>query len=232
MPAAELADFVDRHPRPPEFKLWLSVIPLYHYIGLKEADDLATKVYLEFVRDNPWRFAAAVARTIAATTLSGKAVLLVPLNPDAAGLQPTTALAYGYVGYLPGPRKSPVSLAYWSPRLLLWQPGLQLFKAVHAWRPRPWLELAAYLVVLAGIVFRRPDREKRFITAILIALAFYVVVSCAVVTFRFKEAHAAWPMACLVWAVAVKWAVELISEAFVLLRRWRYDAARLGQAVP
>ena len=231
MPAAELAEFIDRHPRPAGFKLWLSVIPLYHYIGLPEADQLATRVYLEFVRDNPWRFAAAVARTIAGTTLSGRALLLVPLNPDAAGQQPTTALALAYVSYLPAPRKSPVSLLYWSPRLLLWQPGIRLFKEVHGWRPRPYLELAAYLVVLGGIAFRRADREKRFITAILLGLACYVVASCAVVTFRFKEANAAWPMACLLWAVAVKWTAELISAAVVLVRR-RRDAARPSQAAP
>ena len=51
-------------------------------------------------------------------------------------------------------------------------------------------------------------------------------------TFRFKEAHAAWPLACLVWAVAIKWAAETLSAAFVLVRRRRYDAARLSQTVP
>jgi hypothetical protein len=232
MPAAELAEFIDGHPRPAGFRLWLSIIPLYHYIGLAEADQLGTRVYLEFVRDNPWRFAAAVARTVAGTTLSGKARLLVPLDAAAAGLDPAMVLASGYVGYLPGLRRSPLDLDYWSPRLLLWQPGLRLFAAVHALRPRPYLELAAYLVVLAGIVFRRADREKRFITAVLLALAFYVVASCAVVTFRFKEAHAAWPLACLVWAVAIRWAVEAVSAGFVLVRRRRDDAARPSQTVP
>jgi hypothetical protein len=229
MPAAELVELIDRHPRPADFRLWLSVIPLYHYIGLKEADELGTKVYLEFVRDNPLRFAGAVARTVAGTSLSGKARLLVPLDPAAAGLQPTTALASGYVGYLPAPRKSPVSVPYWSPRLLLWQPGLRLFNAVHALRPRPYLELAAYVVVLAGIVFRRGDREKRFITAIALALACYVVASNAVVSFRFKEAHAAWPLACLLWAVAFKWVVELVSArlaAWPPALRMRFSDAR------
>jgi len=230
MPAAELAEFIDHHPRPASFELWLSSIPIYHYVGLEEADRLGTRVYLEFVRDNPLRFAAAVARTIAGTTLSGKARLLVPLDPQAAGLDPSAVLASGYVQYLPGLRRSPLDLPYWSPRLLLWQPGLRLFKAVHGWRPRPFLELAAYLVVLAGIVFRRADREKKFTTAVLLALACYVVASCAVTIFRFKEAHAAWPVACLVWAVAVKWAVEAISAGVVRVRRRGYGAARLGEA--
>jgi hypothetical protein len=232
MPAAELAEFIDGHPRPAGFTLWLSIIPLYHYIGLAEADQLGTRVYLEFVRDNPWRFAAAVARTVAGTTLSGKARLLVPLDAAAAGMDPVMVLASGYVGYLPGLRRSPLDLDYWSPRLLLWQPGLRLFAAVHALRPRPYLELAAYVVVLAGIAFRRADREKRFITAILFALAFYVVSSCAVTIFRFKEAHAAWPLACLVWAVAIRWAVEATSAGVVLVRRRRDDAARPSQTAP
>jgi hypothetical protein len=211
MPAAELAEFIAQHPRAAGFELWLSIIPVYHYIGLAEADRLGTWVYLEVVRDHPVRFAAAVARTVAGTTLSGKARLLVPLDVTAAGLDPTMALASAYVGYVPGLRRSPLNMFYWSPRLLLWQPGLRLFGAVHALRPRPWLELAAYLVVLAGIVLRRPDREKTFVIAVLLALAVYVVASCAVVTFRFKEAHAAWPVATLLWAVAIKWAAELVS---------------------
>jgi hypothetical protein len=214
MPAAELVDLIDRHPRPASFHLWASVVPLYHYIGLEEGNELATKVYLEFARDNPSRFAAAVARGVAETSITGNARPLVPLDPGADGLEPTTALASTYGEYRPAPPESPLTLRYWSPRLILWKPGLRLFKAAHAWRPRPYLELAAYLIVLAGIVFRRADREKRFAAAILLALACFVVASNAVLPFRPKEAAAAWPLACLLWAVAIKWSAELVSAAW------------------
>ena len=94
----------------------------------------------------------------------------------------------------------------------LWEPGRQLFKALHTWRPTPYLEFAAYLVVLAGIVFRQAEREKKFAAAILLALACFVVASNAVHPFRPKEAAAIWPMACLLWAIALKWAAGLASE--------------------
>lgn len=210
MPRAELVEFIDREPRPASFRLWVSAVPLYHYIGLKEGNELATRVYLEFVRDNPWRVAAAVARAVARTSITGNAQPRVTLDPAGDGLQPTGALASAFVGYMPASPGPPLNLRYWSPRLILWQPGLRLFTAAHACRPRPYLELAAYLVVLAGIGFRRADREKTFAAAMLLGLAGFVVASNAIHPFRPKEAVAAWPMACLLWAVATKWVAQYV----------------------
>jgi hypothetical protein len=232
MPRAELVEFIDRRPRPDAFRLWVSAVPLYHYIGLEEGNELATRVYLEFVRDNPLRVAAAVARGVAGTSISGKARPLVTLDPGADGLQPAGTLASAHEAYVPAPTQSPLSLRYWSPRLILWQPGLRLFKAAHAWRPTPALELGAYLVVLAGIVFRRADREKTFAAAMLLALLGFVVASNAVHPFRHKEAIAAWPIACLLWAIAIKWTAEAVSAARVRLGRreaaWPSRAAQVS----
>ena len=212
MPRSELVEYIDGHPLPPTFMLSVSAIPIYHYVGLREGDDLATKVFLEFIRDNPSRFAAAVARAVAGSSITDTARPFVPLDPGAAGLRPTKVLASAHTEYAPIPPALPHTLTYWSPRLILWEPGRQLFKALHTWRPTPYLEFAAYLVVLAGIVFRQAEREKKFAAAILLALACFVVASNAVHPFRPKEVAAIWPMACLLWAIALKWAAGLASE--------------------
>lgn len=233
MPASELVDLLSRDERPADFQLWVSVIPLCHYVGLAEGDALATRVFLEFVRDNPWRFATAVARGVLTSSLARNAARpRVPLDPAAGGLLPTGPLASGYVGYMPAPPQTPLTLLYWSPRLILWEPGLRLFKAVHAWCPTPPLEVAAYLILVAGVLFRRADREKKLMTALLLALLCFVVFHSVIHYFRPKEAAAAWPLACLLWAVAIRWTVQAVSLVLVRLTAGTADASVPSRAVP
>jgi hypothetical protein len=211
MPETELQEFISRHPRPPVFHLSLSVVPLYQYIGLPEGDNLATKVFLEFVWHNPSLFASGVLRGVSGSSIAAIAQPFVPLGSDLDGLRPVRALASGYNEYAPDQDKSPLSLRYWSPRLILWEPGLRLFEATHFLRPHPYLEFTAYLILLAGLVFRRSDQEKKIAATIMLALICFIISSNAIYPFRSKEAIAIWPMVCLLWAIAVKWAVDLVS---------------------
>ena len=152
--------YIDGNRLPPTFMLSVSAIPIYHYVGLREGDDLATKVFLEFVRDNPSRFAAAVARAVAGSSITDTARPLVPLEPGAAGLRPTRVLASAHTEYEPTPPAVPHTLTYWSPRLICGSPDGSCSKRCTLGVRRPISSLLRTSSFLPGSFSGRPNERR------------------------------------------------------------------------
>jgi hypothetical protein len=211
MSKSELERFVISHPVPDNFMLWAAVVPIYYYVGLAEGDALARLAYFEFVLSNPLLFARDVFRAVFRNTVGDLAQPFVPTNPAEGDLKSGKALANGYREYVSSLPGAELPIRYWSPGLILWEPGIQAFGSVRALVPHRYTEYALFSLLVVGVAFRRfRGVETKFVAAISGTLACFILANSIVYFMRDKEAIAIWPLTCLLWAISIKWIVNAI----------------------
>jgi len=199
----ELRTYIRDNPPQPGFDFSRSMLPLYWYIGIAEADDLASAMFWEFIRNNVGVVFKTVVTASVQTTLTSVADPYVPIPARPLGLFTTTNLANGFSQFstrLP----IPISGTYWSYNLILWKPGMRLFGIVDYLRITPWVERLLYLCLAAGLAWL-PRQQNRVTCALWLGIVGFILASHFVFVFRPKEAIALWPVGCLLWAIAIKW---------------------------
>jgi hypothetical protein len=224
MSESELAAYVADHPLPSGFALGNSCIPIYYYVGLSEGDALGRAVFWEFVRKHPMMVMKNTLSLMAGFDLlsignsSNKPVPVVPVAGLFGALQPDAQLANGLRKYTLPNHLFPVRLEqpYWSPAMVLWEPGVRAFGALNSVSIFAVVQKAPVIVgiLMASFFFAR-GRERIFFVGLAIACMAYIGATDFVLFFREKEAASFWPISCLLLAITGVWSVQWI---LVLLR--------------
>ena len=128
---AELDRFLSTHLLPEKFNVGLSAFPISYYVGLKESDELGTKVFFESVLHRPGPYLKYVARTSADSFLERERYRIFPLSQDVAPYHQTiTPIDRTHFRLT----FEPVSYGYNDP--VIWTPGYKLFSAIYDARCR------------------------------------------------------------------------------------------------
>jgi hypothetical protein len=214
----ELRDFINQNSLPPTFKVWASAIPLYYYIGLREIDQLGTKVFLEYFLANPVMLIRTVLQKTITQTPASQAFPIIPLPNALWGLEPGKNLANSFREL-----KGTMNFAehYRSPELIVWWPGVKFFEWLNKLVQVKVIETTAILLGFAGVLCSPSARGKK-LSAVIVAMWFIFVMSCHFIqTMRFKELAAIWPFTSFMAAVGVGSLVSLGSRRYREIRHAR-----------
>ncbi len=217
----ELDRIVRETPLPPNFKLGVSMIPLMHYVGLREADELGTAVYREWVLAHPWLFAQNTLARSAGFSMLREGRPWVPTRGDEMGHETLQWHPMLFRTLVPPPGN--YHARYWGFHAALWDPGVRIFSLAHAVFQRAVPE--RLLLALALLWALLPPRwsgaaweERAVVLALFAASAAFVVLSNTALFFRDKEAVALWPV------MAVLWAMGAVGVARAARRLRRFSA--------
>jgi hypothetical protein len=200
------------HPLPAKFNLGVSSIPISWYVGLKESDDLGVKVFWESILHRPKAFIASTAAMTWDSLWQSVAIPIVPTEDN-------TPTYCEKVVPLPGHRlrldqRVDYSLPYRFTNPVIWSPGYRLFSAAERF-PLPHGLIVAILILgfIATLISGRVGGwNQQVVVAIVvgITLAVFLVVSNAVLEFRWKEMRFALPMVGMLIGVGAGWSIPSV----------------------
>jgi dolichol-phosphate mannosyltransferase len=223
---AELDQILRTRSLPPNFSLGSSSIPISWYVGLKESDDLGVKVFYESIGHRPGTF---VADTMRASFAALRDSTVYPLFPTTANLAQFTRSVTrdGSRILLDQPPALAPPFRYSDP--VLWSPGFHLFSAAsHLALPH---QLIVALIVLGflGALFLATLHRGGLLAVtpvvLTLLLAALVVLSAAVLEFRWKEMRFGLPLVAMLLGIVFGWILPEVSR--VVSRR-----IRLGSSPP
>jgi hypothetical protein len=210
----ELRDFINQNPLPPTFNVDASAIPLYYYVGLRE------KVFLEYLAANPITHIQKVLQETFTHSPASEATPIIPFPHRMGVLEPGKSLANSF-RELKGATN--FSSHYWSPDLIVWWPGAQLFEWLNNLLPMKVIETMALMVGFAGVLCSPSVRIKK-LSAVIVAMWFIYTWSCLFIDHViFKEFVAIWPFTSFMLAIGVSSLVGLGCRRY---RRARHGRAR------
>jgi hypothetical protein len=214
---AELKAFLNEHPLPDKFRLGPSAVPFYIFIGMAEADQLGTKVFVEYVLRHPIMVLRSTIRKslrLALTDLTSMLVIngygfgpLVPGVMNDLVKVPGDKLASGFALYS---STLPPHLARYhsSPAMMFWEPGIAFFNTLERWGPGRAIEfggsaLSLFWAATVTIRRRRLTLGPGIVFTLAIAVPALIIVSNIVIGFRDKELRTLWPLLSLFWAIGI-----------------------------
>ena len=233
----ELDAFIKEHPLPKDFLFSYAFLPVSYYIGLKDSDDLATRVFFEialrhlglYVKNNllgiwelgrtyptEWRLAFGVMLPIA-----GRESPVVPKDSREV-LKNVKDLGLGFVRYEFSDPPKNWAYPYLSTRPVLWKPGEKLFSlASELVMPTGILIVAVGLMFAYALVLLFKDGVTvRTFVAWFIALSIpgFIGYSNFSFLFRNKELRLIWPILGTAYSIGTWW---LCTLGYQVLSRGR-----------
>jgi hypothetical protein len=226
---AGLDRILGSHRLPTTFKLNISSIPISWYVGLKESDELGVKVFFESILHHPREYLASIARASAHAWWESPAYPIFPTAQDISAF--TEEVVRIDDRHLRLVQRADPSLPYRYSDSVVWSPGYWLFSQAQMRAPafhRLFVGLivlgsfaAALVGVLSGWTFRAV--MPLVLTVFLVT---FVIVSTAVLEFRWKEIRFVLPVMATLVGIAAGWTLpEVIRCAGRRFRLGRAAAA-------
>jgi hypothetical protein len=205
-----LDDVLRRHSLPKGFSLGVSPIPIAWYIGLKESDQLGIKVFRESIFHRFAQYLRATKDQVHGAVLVPNYMPLFPTS-DNVGVYSAKLVPLDEnllrIDLRPGDHSLPYS--YSDP--FIWRPGYEFFSWMMSIETPQRRIVILLLVGFIGALILAVIDRRRFpavASAVLTAqLAGYVVVSCAVLDYRWKEARLALPVIAILVGIAAGWTI-------------------------
>ena len=185
---------------PANYVLYYAPTTISYYIGLPEADALATRVYVEWIRSNPLRFIRALARNTWNGLANFPAYSLMPVGPVANyGLREAkdSHLGFGFRRYESVENRT--DNRFDNENNVIWAPGMKFFTMLAAVAPPRWLLslLAAVALIEALILASREtvvSQRSAVVIALGIAVIAYAIAISLVYHMRVQESHVVYPL--------------------------------------
>ncbi len=230
---AVLDRIIRAHPLPPTFNVGVSSIPISWYVGLKESDDLGVKVFRESVVHHPgeyllstaWNLRTAVRETVvhplfATTENTPRFCAKVIAVGSYLRLVQTSAGPYGYGDAL-----------IWKPGFLVFSELFNISAASH--RVLVDLILLGFLAAVAFGMLSGWTRRAVIPLLLTAMLGGFVIFSCAVLEFRWKEMRFILPVVALLIGIFGGWTLrELVRTLWWLFFRFRRSPVSPSEAWP
>ena len=205
---------------PSNYVLYYAPTTISYYIGLPEADALATRVYIEWVRSNPIRFIRALARNTWNGLANFPAYSLMPVGPVANyGLRETKNSYLGFRKYRSVENRS--DNRFDNENNVIWTPGMRFFTMLDAVAPPRWLlSLLAAIALIEALVLAWRETALRqqsvIVIAVGIAIIVYAIAISLVYHMRVQESHVVYPLLVVLAAYGAVSFVRLVFGAFTL----------------
>lgn len=185
---------------PANYILYYAPTVVSYYIGLPEADALATRVYIEWIRSNPIRFIRALAKNTWNGLAKFPADSLMPVGPlGNYGLREAkdSSRGFGFRKYESVENRA--DNRFDSEDNVIWAPGMRLFTMLNAITPPSWLWslLAAMALIEALVAVGRegaPSRRSMAVIALGFSVIAYAIAIALVYRMRPQESHVVYPL--------------------------------------
>ena len=205
---------------PTNYVLYYSSTAIGYYIGLPEADALATRVYVEWIRSNPVRFIRALAKNTWNGLANFPAYSLMPVGPVANyGLREAkdSSVGFGFRRYESVENRS--DNRYDNENNILWNPGMKFFSMLDAVAPPRWLlSLLAAVALVEALVLasRETALSQRSVVVIALGAAIlaYAIAISLVYHMRPQESHVVYPLLVVLAACGAVTVGRLVGVAF------------------
>ncbi len=216
---ARLDAILRAHPLHAKFNLGVSSIPISWFVGLKESDDLGTKVFVESVMHSPRQFIASTASMTMTALRDPTAYPHFPTEDNVG--QYCEQVIHQNDGRLHLVQGANHSLPYRYSNPFVWSAGYQLFSAASRSPSVQGLFVAVIIIgflaaIMVGVWSGWTFRTAMPVLATLF-LAAFVVFSNAVLEFRWKEMRFALPAVAMLVGIAAGWtipaAVRILTSA-------------------
>jgi len=192
------------HPVPEKFNLGISSIPISWFVGLKESDELGTKVFVESVIHSPRQFLASTM-TMAWEALRDPTMYPIFPTTDNVALY-CDRVIHQQDGRLQLVQRVDHSFPYRYSTPYVWDAGFRFFSAASGFPSCQPLIMAVLLLgfVAALIAGLANSWTLRTVTPVIltIALAAFVIASAAVLEFRWKETRLVLPLVAMLVGLA------------------------------
>ncbi len=209
---------------PPNYVLGYASTTISYYIGLPEADSLATRVYVEWIRRNPFRFVRTLAKNTWNGLLDFPAYSLMPVGSmNNYGLREAkdASLGFGFRKYESVENRT--DNQFDNEINVLWAPGIAFFTMLNAVAVPSWLlALLASIAMIDALVLTRrngPNPRSTVILALGITLIVYVIAVSVVYFMRVQEATVVYPFLVVLAACGAAAVVRVIFGAFTAARQ-------------
>ncbi len=209
-----LDETLRRHRLPETFSLGISSIPISYYVGLKESDDLGVSVFRESIRHAPAKYFGRVWRDSLAARWYATTEPTFPSPLSVAGI--TERLVPAGRNWLRLETDPSSPLPYKASRPIIWEPGYRFFAVLEKLAMSRshtvfFMALGVVLAIWHGLRYGWSLRSG-IPVALALLLVGFDVFSHAVLAFRWKEWRLAYPIAAILVAITVGWALrELIA---------------------
>jgi len=199
---------------PNNFQLWLSSVPISHYIGLRESDVLGQRVFWEAIRAHPRAYASNVVHDVRLGMIRPDWYPIFPTeaNVQPFGFQVAAHLSFGFDRYSQRPDFPHIPYSYFAP--VVWRPGLRLFSELASIpSARKWSTLivaaALGLALWKALRARRIDERTAVLATLAILSLLFAASSSAALSYRWKEQRAALPMTSALTAMSIATCVSV-----------------------
>lgn len=225
--AAGLDAILRAHPLHAKFNVGISSIPISWFVGLKESDELGTKVFVESVMHSPRQFISSTANMTLASLRDSTAYPHFPTE-DNVGQYCERVIHQGD-GRLHLVQRANQSLPYRYSNPYVWDAGFRLFSRASASPSVQGLFIAILILGLAAALTVGVSSGWTFRTVtpvvVTIFLAVFVVFSSAVLEFRWKEMRFVLPAVAMLIGVAAAWTIPAAMAIITRAVRLRRSAA-------
>lgn len=212
MPKDALVDFVNNHPYGANVNKNLAAIPLYWYIGLKEADDLGIEVFKESI--GLW-YQTYLSKVIHGFSVwGGFQFQVVPFCSNGLGLNfPCDGLEGGGYNYSVPEGSVPQWNRYWNPSQTIWAPGAKVIEwAATLVLPRV-VEIFICFLSIISLFFLRIHKDLVVRAVLFLFIVAFSSSSYVLVGMRDKEYTSLLPVLALFYSFGVSFALETIKNA-------------------
>lgn len=183
----ELIYFLHSHPLPKEFVSGASAIPIYWYIGLKEADSLGIEVYKESLFIIPEIYVSQIINGFLHGSAYAKQTVPFYSNKLGETLGTIASGKDGFVSFKPPPTLNPYAQPYYNPSERVWGLGVQIFEIIAKLIMPRWLELIVVVFSILGIIFTDDKKVKFFGFLFLGSILIFFSASFVLLGMRTKE---------------------------------------------
>jgi hypothetical protein len=212
---------------PANYVLYYAPTAISYYIGLPEADALATRVYIEWIRSNPLRFIRALAKNTWNGLANFPAYSLMPVGPVANyGLREAkdSSVGFGFRRYESVESRS--DNRYDNENNILWSPGMKFFSMLDAVAPPRWLlSLLAAVALVEALVSasREAALNQRSVVVIALGAAIlaYAIAISLVYHMRPQESHVVYPLLVVLAACGACTVARVAFGAFIAAKQSR-----------
>jgi hypothetical protein len=212
---------------PANYILYYAPTTISYYIGLPEADALATRVYVEWIRSNPVRFIRALAKNTWNGLANFPAHSLMPVGPVANyGLRETkdSYLGFGFRKYESVENRS--DNRFDNENNVIWTPGMKAFTMLDAVAPPRWLlSLLAGIALIEALVRASreavPCQRSVVVIALGIGIIVYAIAISLVYHMRVQESHVVYPLLVVLAACGATTVARVAFGAFMAAKQSR-----------
>ncbi len=196
-------------PEPYDFSI--AFLPVFHFIGYQEGNDLGVQVFIEHLRRYPVEYLLDAWNLTVRTLTKPKPHWMYPISFKG---RPGRALEFGFVELKPR-RKLAEEPTYRYPVPIVWGPGVRFFNLhfTGIQVPTIWIVIVivggAIAAARSAVRQRSNRRAATVYLALFLTIVLFILFSNFVYHFRWKEVHPIMPAVCL-----------LVSVALLGLHRW------------